>query len=370
MIGPQITFEEHQKRTNTKFKNIKLIWLEEHVVGSRGLSRKGIYVCEKHGEFESKIPWFYHTKFGCEKCAYEQRALNNIGINKIPKEKLEKLNNLSDNWIFTISPKPNKIIVKCSVHNTEEERWLVAAEKCPCVQCKKDLKNKQTEENKLKRNQEKEIQRQNKLKELNEIKQKKLLDKEQQKLKNKLKRMPYNYVSFEEYLSRLPKEFLEKYTYIESSYTGSKGNITFICPKHKEVTQLCYEHVKSTTGCRFCSVNNKSKQEADWLLSLNFNLKYQQKIVYSGKKYFLVDALDTENKIIYEYLGDYWHGNLAVYAPDKINKNNKQSFQELYNKTLLKFQTLSSLGYKIIYTWENDWLNSKINRVFNNKLEY
>ena len=99
-------------------------------------------------------------------------------------------------------------------------------------------------------------------------------------------------------------------------------------------------------------------------------MKYQQKILYSGKKYFLVDALDTENKIIYEYLGDYWHGNLAVYAPDKINKNNKQSFQELYNKTLLKFQTLSSLGYKIIYTWENDWLNSKINRVFNNKLEY
>ena len=55
---------------------------------------------------------------------------------------------------------------------------------------------------------------------------------------------------------------------------------------------------------------------------------------------------------------------------NKMGSSLLNSFQELYNKTLLKFQTLSSLGYKIIYTWENDWLNSKINRVFNNKLEY
>ena len=46
-----------------------------------------------------------------------------------------------------------------------------------------------------------------------------------------------------------------------------------------------------------------------------------------------VRTYDEENKTIYEFHGDYWHGNPKEYNPDKINSTSKKSFGELFKKT-------------------------------------
>lgn len=93
--------------------------------------------------------------------------------------------------------------------------------------------------------------------------------------------------------------------------------------------------------------NNISMPEIEFLDYLNINER--QKYI----KPYKVDGI--KNKKVFEFLGDYWHGNPKVFQSDGINLSNKISFGELYKKTLEKFSYLNDLGYDIYYIWENNW---------------
>ena len=59
---------------------------------------------------------------------------------------------------------------------------------------------------------------------------------------------------------------------------------------------------------------------------------------------------------IYEFYGDYWHGNPnSRFKPDDMNKAVKKTFRELYQATIQKEQELIAAGYKIVSIWESDW---------------
>jgi G:T-mismatch repair DNA endonuclease (very short patch repair protein) len=58
---------------------------------------------------------------------------------------------------------------------------------------------------------------------------------------------------------------------------------------------------------------------------------------------------------IYEFQGDFWHGNPEIYNLDKINTKINVSFKELYEKTLEKIKLLQNMGYNVVYIWENNW---------------
>lgn len=97
-----------------------------------------------------------------------------------------------------------------------------------------------------------------------------------------------------------------------------------------------------------------SKMENYFLDYLNID-KNDRQIVISC---FKVDGLKNQN--IYEFLGDYWHGNPEIFInPVDINKSLNKSFGELYTITFKRFEKLKILGYKIYYIWENDWKNFK-----------
>ena len=85
------------------------------------------------------------------------------------------------------------------------------------------------------------------------------------------------------------------------------------------------------------------------------NVKNRQKHI----KPFRVDGVDFEKKIIYEFLGDYWHGNPIKFKADGVNQINKKTFGNLYDETFKKFDTLKNMGYTVKYIWENDWNNFK-----------
>ena len=46
----------------------------------------------------------------------------------------------------------------------------------------------------------------------------------------------------------------------------------------------------------------------------------QHKIEYMPNKFLFTDGYDPTTNTIYEYLGDYWHGNIGKYKKDFFNK--------------------------------------------------
>ena len=71
-------------------------------------------------------------------------------------------------------------------------------------------------------------------------------------------------------------------------------------------------------------------------------------------------GLDKLTNTVYEFLGDYWHGNPSVFNSSKINKDCKKTFGELYEMTFKRLNKVKSLGYNVKYIWEKDW--SKFNK--------
>jgi len=107
-------------------------------------------------------------------------------------------------------------------------------------------------------------------------------------------------------------------------------------------------------GCPVCP-HTSSNKEQKWLDSLNIvNLDKQKSIKMNGK-WFKVDGFDPKTNTIYEFYGDFWHGNPQVFDGSKINNVRKKTFDELYQSTILKEDTLKSWGFNIVTMWEHDF---------------
>ena len=68
---------------------------------------------------------------------------------------------------------------------------------------------------------------------------------------------------------------------------------------------------------------------------------------------FRVDGM--KDNIVYEFLGDYWHGNPEIYGPFTINKLNGKTCAELYKQTINRINEIRGKGYKVFYIWENEF---------------
>ncbi len=71
---------------------------------------------------------------------------------------------------------------------------------------------------------------------------------------------------------------------------------------------------------------------------------------------FHADGYCAETNTIYEFYGDYWHGNPSVvYEFDDFNKTKNQTTGELHQKTIVRENKIKELGYNLITMWENDF---------------
>ena len=101
----------------------------------------------------------------------------------------------------------------------------------------------------------------------------------------------------------------------------------------------------------------------EWLKSIedNENISIQHAIsrgemrihIENGKWIFL-DGFCKENNTVYEFHGDYWHGNPSIYNADEINEKIGVSFGELYERTINREKLIRKLGYELITMWESD----------------
>lgn len=68
-----------------------------------------------------------------------------------------------------------------------------------------------------------------------------------------------------------------------------------------------------------------------------------------------VDGYVPEQKLIIEFLGDFYHGNPDKYNRDHMNKSRKRTFGDLYDDTYERHKHIAEAGYTIMYVWENDY---------------
>lgn len=157
------------------------------------------------------------------------------------------------------------------------------------------------------------------------------------------------------------KEFINKaievhgylYNYSNVIYVNSSKKVKIICKKHGIFNQNAGNHL-SGRGCRKCT-KNISKPEIQWLNYLEIKEKYRAINFRLNGKLYRPDAFNSENNTIYEFYGDYWHGNPEKFKENDINKVAKKTFGELYQRTIQRENELRALGYNIISIWENDW---------------
>lgn len=144
----------------------------------------------------------------------------------------------------------------------------------------------------------------------------------------------------------------DKFDYSLVIYKNTDTKIKIICPCHGEFLQLPWGHLKY--GCKQCNIHT-SKAEEEWIKSLNnSNILRQYKIPDHP---YIVDGFDPCTKTIYEFYGDYWHGNPLKFDANKINyqTKNKLTFGELYHLTMMRENILRQSGYTIVSIWESEW---------------
>jgi len=157
----------------------------------------------------------------------------------------------------------------------------------------------------------------------------------------------------DEFINQAKQVHGDTYDYSLVKYKNADTKIKIICPSHGEFEQLPWGHLKY--GCRQCNIH-KSKIEKEWLNSFNNkNIIHQYRL---DDLKIIVDGFDPSTNTVYEFYGDYWHGNPSKFNPLLINTRTpkQKTFGELYQDTVNREHKIISSGYKLISIWEADYL--------------
>jgi hypothetical protein len=154
-----------------------------------------------------------------------------------------------------------------------------------------------------------------------------------------------------------------KYDYSNIEYVNAYHKIIIKCPIHGDFTQVPATHLYKKSGCSKCSNKGFSKKQIQWLdLLSKLNNIYIQHAMNEGEfniptTKYKADGYCKETNTIYEFYGDYWHGNINIYEADKIHQICKKTYGKLYNETIDREQEIKDLGYNVITIWEYNWNN-------------
>lgn len=262
-------------------------------------------VCPEHGEFLQNHN--DHIRAGCPECGKQKvkTKLSKVLINGI--EDLEtKFGHLFDFSSANYNNSGSTLNLKCKKHNVffkNTAYHIVRGAGCP--ECKK----------------------------------------EKVSAKKKL--------GITEFISRSVGKHGSKYSYSLVEYKTLLDKVEIVCPNHGPFYQKPREHLRGC-GCPICASTTVSVVSQKWLNSFGIDLLREHRIDHANG-YYSVDGYDPKTNTVYEFYGDYWHGNPAQFDPDNINTSVDKKFGELYNNTMLREQVISSLGYNLITVWESDF---------------
>lgn len=151
-----------------------------------------------------------------------------------------------------------------------------------------------------------------------------------------------------------------KYDYELSNYINNSNKIIIVCNKcNLKFEQTPHNHLAGQ-GCPECGAKRAvavSVPETEWLNYMRVPNDCRNKFIFIENKRFNVDALI--NNIVYEFYGDYYHGNPQKFEFNNFNKKVKKTFGELYQKTIERELFIKNSGFEVISIWENDWKKLK-----------
>lgn len=157
-----------------------------------------------------------------------------------------------------------------------------------------------------------------------------------------------------EFIKKAKEIHGNKYDYAMVKYEVNAKKIIIFCKKHKKYfKQSPKQHLRGG-GCPSCACWI-SRQSQLWLDELSVPQEQREVRIKLFGKLYILDGLDEETMTAYEYNGDSWHGNPAVYNPNDIHPVNKKTYGELYQKTKEKETVLKKAGYKVVSIWESEW---------------
>lgn len=171
--------------------------------------------------------------------------------------------------------------------------------------------------------------------------------------------------NFETEHPELKIEWYSDNTKLMSEYSsGSNIIVKWICsknPSHILPTTIYCRTKKDGSNCPHCSKSKGySKAEINWITGIEekenivirnaLSENGQLKIAGVGK----VDGYCLLTNTVYEFHGDFWHGNPSIYDRDKINQVTKSTFGELYDKTVKRDTKIRELGYNLIVKCESE----------------
>ncbi len=164
-----------------------------------------------------------------------------------------------------------------------------------------------------------------------------------------------SYYDRDTFIERSIEKFGHVYDYSKVEFKKCGIPVSIICKKHGVFNQKPTEHIQASIGCPSCSYNVSSKETA-WLDSL----KLPQTVVRNTKikingRIRSVDAYDESTNTIYEFWGDWWHGNPLFFDSHAIHPKAKKTFGQLYQDTISKISDIENDGFNLIDIWEHEW---------------
>ena len=269
-------------------------------------------LCNIHGQF-TKFP-LNHFKYGCPKCK-KPNEYNELLKKECSKNFIEKAN-IIHKYKYTycksiyITTK-TKLIVTCKLHGDFQLTPASHLRGTGCIEC------------------------------------------------YNMVRGFVNFKPFHKYLPIIQNIWRDTYDYSNVIWKGSDSYIIVLCTKHGEFKVIPSKHIRGQ-GCPKCS-NQYSKISIQWLQYLTF--KYNIFIQHAANigefsipgTFLKADGYCKQTNTIYEFLGDFWHGNPEIYDLLDLNKKRKVTYLELYNNTIDKKEKIINLGYNYVQIWENNW---------------
>lgn len=141
------------------------------------------------------------------------------------------------------------------------------------------------------------------------------------------------------------------YDYSQVVYKGVFEKVEIICPKHSSFYQTPKNHIAGN-GCKKCT-KHISGISKEWFKTLDNEVIFEYML--PENKNLIVDGYDPDTNTVYQFHGDYWHGNPDVYDQNKIHGHRNKTYGELYNNTMRIDNEIKSYGYNLVTMWENDY---------------
>jgi Zn finger protein HypA/HybF involved in hydrogenase expression len=142
------------------------------------------------------------------------------------------------------------------------------------------------------------------------------------------------------------------YNYDNVNYTLCQSKVKINCNVCGSTFLQSPLHHMNGHGCPNCAKTRYiSKMENEFLTYLKIPDNKSTRQICLGN--FVVDAV-VEN-VVYEFLGDFWHGNPKKYNSEDINVVIGKKFGELFKETGRRLNSIKDFGFSIKYIWESDW---------------